>query len=238
MPDAPAAVDAVTFDFYGTLACHRSGGGRGAALVEYLRGAGLECEPWQHQVLYDVFAPEGAAYAPDLGEAERRDYLLRFAERVFRRLGVRPARTPTSPEATALWEILGPASFDVYPEVPAVLARLDRAGYPLAMISNWPCGLAGFCAELSLAPYFRHVLVSAELGCAKPDPGIFAEACRRLDTAPGRILHVGDSLAEDVEGGRGAGLQTLLLVRGEEPATGEAGTIRDLTGVLDHLGIA
>ncbi len=237
MHSESAGVAAVTFDFYGTLARHRSGGGRGAALVEYLRGAGLESEAWQHQVLYDVFAPEGADYTPELDGDERLGYLARFAERVFRRLDVRPARSPTPAEAAALWEILGPASFEVYSEVPDVLARLSRAGYRLALVSNWPCGLAGFCAELGLAPFFDHVLVSAELGCAKPDPGIFAEVCRRLDTAPGRILHVGDSLTEDVEGARGAGLQTLLLVRGE-PATAETRTIRDLTGVLDHLGIA
>ncbi len=237
MPDRPDRVEAITFDFYGTLAYHRSGGGRGAALLEYLRGAGLEGEPWQHQVLYDVFAPEGADYAPGLGKDERRGYLARFAERVFRRLDVRPARSPTPAEAAALWDILGPASFEVYPEVPGVLARLGRAGYRLALISNWPCGLAGFCAELGLAPFFAHVLVSAELGCAKPEPGIFAEACRRLAAPPGRVLHVGDSLAEDVAGARGAGLQTLLLVRGEGSATTETAAIRDLNGLLDHLGI-
>ena len=56
----------MTFDFYNTLVCHRSGHGRGRALMEYLGEQGLSSDPWEHQVLYDLFARHDAEYGPQL----------------------------------------------------------------------------------------------------------------------------------------------------------------------------
>ena len=55
--------------------------------------------------------------------------------------------------------------------------------------------------------YFETIIVSCEVGFAKPSPVIFEHASKRLAIAPGQILHVGDSLAEDIAGARAAGYQ-------------------------------
>ncbi len=47
----------------------------------------------------------------------------------------------------------------------------------------------------------------------KPNPEIFHRACRRLEVEPAESLHVGDSVSEDLEGARAAGLAALLLDR-------------------------
>lgn len=224
-------VDTITFDFYGTLARHRGGRGRGAALMAYLRGAGLDPIPWEHQVLYDVFEPHGREYSPELSPEEKRTYRCRLADRVLRRLEVRGEGVDASRHAARIWEILGPGSLAVFPEAPGVLRRLREDGYRTAVVSNWQCGLGHFCQELGLGGLFDHVIASAEVGSAKPDPDIFREACRRLGSPPERILHVGDSPVDDLEGARAAGMSGVLVARNGGAAEGPS--IESLTELLE-----
>ena len=136
----------MTFDFYQTLVYHRTGQGRGAALMEYLRSQALESEPWEHQVLYDIFEHHAVDYSPDLSEDGRQRYFRQLTKRLFLRLKVQaPAGAERHP-AKKVWELLGPDSFAVFPEVLEVLGRLKKAEYPTAMISNWQHGLGNFFA--------------------------------------------------------------------------------------------
>lgn len=215
-------VEAITLDFYRTLVHHRSGRGRGRELIAYLEGCGFACPPWEHRVLYDVFEAHAREYDP-AAPPDRRDlYYRRLAGRVFERLGIVAPGAEVDRRAPELWEILGPSSLAVYEDVPHALVELRARGFPLAVVSNWQCGLGHFCAELGIAEHFEHVVVSAEVGSEKPDPGIFLEACRRLGADPAHVLHVGDTLVDDVEGSRAAGLQNVLLARGGvEPPPGQ-----------------
>lgn len=232
-------IDAVTFDFFNTLVSHRRADvGRGATLMEYLRSQGLDSDPWEHQVLYDVLEPHAREYAPDHSPAEKHRYLCRLAERVFERLNVRSQIHEARNHAARIWELIGPSSLAVFPDVPGTIERLRAAGYRLAVVSNWQCGLSHFCVELGIRDLFEHVVASAEVGYAKPRREIFDEACRRLAVAPDRVLHVGDTLEHDVEGARAAGMRAVLITRqdqrGEPPGT----AIRGLDGLLPMLGLA
>jgi len=106
-----------------------------------------------------------------------------------------------------------PGSWSVYADVPDVLANLEERGFLLAVVSNWDSHLPALLEALGLARKFRAVSVSAIEETGKPDPEIFLRTCARLAVAPAETLHVGDSLAEDYEGARAAGLQSLLLDR-------------------------
>jgi HAD superfamily hydrolase (TIGR01459 family) len=65
----------------------------------------------------------------------------------------------------------------------------------------------------------------------KPHPAIFAAALRQLgDPEPARVLMVGDSLDHDIEGGRRAGMLTVLITAGVHAKALEGATIRDLAG--------
>lgn len=206
-------IQAVTFDFYNTLVYSRAGHGRGIALMEYLRRAGLESDPWEHRVLYDVFEPHGREYSPTDSPEDRRRYRVRFAQRVFGRLGVRGASAVPEDHAEEIWQLLGPASLALYPDVSSVLAGVKQRDLSVAVVSNWQCGLGHFCTELGIGGLLDEVIASAEVGSAKPEPEIFHEACRRLDVAPERTLHVGDSAVDDLDGARGAGLRAVLVER-------------------------
>ncbi len=91
----------------------------------------------------------------------------------------------------------------------AVVAALQPR-HRLAIITN---GLADVqrprLARSPLQPAFEHVLISEELGAAKPDPAFFEIALARLGRpAPEEVLVVGDSLSSDIAGGAAAGLDT------------------------------
>jgi len=124
-----------------------------------------------------------------------------------------------------------PGSWSVYADVTGVLANLEARGFLLAVVSNWDSHLPALLEGLGLARSFRALSVSAIEETGKPEPEIFLRTCERLAVAPAEALHVGDSLAEDYEGARAAGLQALLLDREDRHPQIED-RIRSLTELL------
>jgi FMN hydrolase / 5-amino-6-(5-phospho-D-ribitylamino)uracil phosphatase len=97
---------------------------------------------------------------------------------------------------------------ELYEGTHAALVRL-AARYPLAAISNGNADLS----TIGLHQHFTFSLSASDYGAAKPDPGIYREACRRLGCAPENVLHVGDDPHTDVYGAYNAGLRTAWINR-------------------------
>ena len=74
-----------------------------------------------------------------------------------------------------------PATYTIFPEVFETLKTLRRTVPRLGTLPNWGWYLPELCEQLGLAPYFDFIVVSARVGCSKPNPCIFRE-----DAAPGR----------------------------------------------------
>jgi HAD superfamily hydrolase (TIGR01509 family) len=72
------------------------------------------------------------------------------------------------------------------------LASLRTAGVRTAFVSNCADNTRPLLEELGLAALVDELVLSCEVGVAKPDPGIFHEALRRLDVAPEEALFVDD----------------------------------------------
>ncbi len=94
------------------------------------------------------------------------------------------------------------------------LRALRNLGLRLAAITN----AAGEhqrakLGALGLGSAFDAVLISGELGVAKPHRAIFRRACRALGVHPAQAVHVGDRLDTDAEGARDAGLHGVWLDR-------------------------
>lgn len=230
-----ARIDAVTIDFYQTLARHRSGRGRGVRFMEFLAQQGWTSAPWEHQVLYDVFEGLHLDYRPAERPEAQRHTLATFARRVFDRLEIAAPAGAADQCAERVWSILGPESMEIYEDVPEALRRLRQAGYPLAIVSNWQCGLASFVDALGIAPAFEHIVASAEVGAEKPDRAIFEEASRLLGVPLERLAHVGDSAADDLEGARQAGMTALHLQRDLPRPPRDAPVITSLVEIADRI---
>jgi YjjG family noncanonical pyrimidine nucleotidase len=64
-------------------------------------------------------------------------------------------------------------------------------------------------ARSPLTRFFEPIVISDEVGVAKPDPAIFDEAFRRMQNpSTSDVLMIGDSLSADIRGGIGYGLDT------------------------------
>jgi putative hydrolase of the HAD superfamily len=122
--------------------------------------------------------------------------------------------------------------FGAYPEVPDALARLRDGGARLAVVSNWDLSLHDVLERTGLRPLVDAVVISAELGVAKPDPTIFRAALQHLDARPEDALHVGDSLDHDIAGARAAGIEAVLVARDGASAPEGVRTIRSLAELV------
>lgn len=122
--------------------------------------------------------------------------------------------------------------FTPYQDTASTLAALRQVGLRTAVVSNWDCSLHQVLASLGLSAAVDAVVVSAEVGAAKPDAEIFRAALDRVRSSPERALFVGDSVETDVAGARGAGLRPLLIDRTDSVEAAGVEKIYSLTDLL------
>lgn len=117
--------------------------------------------------------------------------------------------------------------YQLFPEAEALLAELEAAGHRLGIISNWDARLRPVLEGLGLDRRFHAIVISAEVGVEKPNPEIFRIARERAGAPEGaRLVHVGDSHIDDLDGANAAGFEGRLIDR-------RAG--RDLRAALEDL---
>lgn len=208
-----ATIEALTFDWYGTLANHRHKGRR-MLFSEYLASQGLEAAPWDRGPLYEVFDYYSRVYRPQSSDEEKLTFWTEFTKLLFERSQVSGrGANQIETHAAAIGAIFGADCFQLYPDVQPVLHELKRGGLRLAIISNWHRGLDLFCREMNLSGLMDAVIASADIGIEKPDSGIFSEAVRQLGVKPDRIVHIGDLPQDDFDGAVAAGFKAILIDR-------------------------
>jgi putative hydrolase of the HAD superfamily len=90
------------------------------------------------------------------------------------------------------------------------LARGLRGRYKLSVLSNADASLRERLRRDDLLSLFDDVVISAEVGVAKPDAAVFRMAAERLGLAPAECVFV-DDWDKNVEAAREAGMQALLF---------------------------
>ena len=95
----------------------------------------------------------------------------------------------------------------VFPDACKVLRELDGR-FPLGLITNGPTDPQwAKIDKFDLARIMEVILVSGQLGIAKPDPRIFDVALEGLRVAPEEALMIGNSLEHDHQGAMNAGIR-------------------------------
>jgi putative hydrolase of the HAD superfamily len=100
------------------------------------------------------------------------------------------------------------------------------------VVSNWDVSLHDVLERTRLRALVDAVVISAELGAAKPDPAIFRAALERLGATAGEAMHVGDSVEHDVAGAHAAGLEAVLVARDGAQAPDGVRVVASLEGLL------
>jgi 2-haloacid dehalogenase len=118
---------------------------------------------------------------------------------------------------------------DIYLEHLAICAELNEGAYEvlqtlsrtsqIAILTN---GLQtvqrGRFARSTIKPFIREIVISEEIGVAKPHAGFFEIASARTGNPPkSDILLIGDSLTSDIRGGVDYGIDTCWYNPGGEP---------------------
>ena len=130
--------------------------------------------------------------------------------------------------------------YTLFPGAVELLKTLRERGMKLGIVTN---GLSETHREkialLRISEYFDAIFLADEVGMIKPDPLLFAHACRTLGGAPAHSAMVGDRYDRDIRGALEAGLFTIWLnVRDEElpagaqPPDATCSTIADVGRIL------
>lgn len=104
------------------------------------------------------------------------------------------------------------ASIRMFDDVTACLAELRVQGIKLAICSNLAAPYAAPVKQLTRFTWDA-IAWSFEVGAIKPDQGIYAYLCERLNLSPRNVLMIGDSENEDYLAPINFGMQAIRLRR-------------------------
>jgi len=93
------------------------------------------------------------------------------------------------------------------------LDELKGQSVDLGIISNWDDTAREVLDSANLTGYFEPIIVSSEVGYAKPDPEIFNIALKKAGTGAGDCLYIGDNYYDDALGSRTVGISALIINR-------------------------
>ncbi|HUX38089.1 MAG TPA: HAD family hydrolase [Rectinemataceae bacterium] len=229
----PRRPGAILFDLYGTLFASAAGGEPGIVSDGYGEAATGAPEAWAARVFLaaelraagDPRRPEAFAADIDRGIAAFRDRAR--ANRAFPEIDIAEIVGKLLPGLGAEEGRRISLAHEAWrnPCAPMrgaldLIEALGRGGYRLGIVSNaqfyTPLLFEALFGKTPAALGFEAGLTaySFELGIAKPDPEVFRRAVARLlasGMAPGEILAIGNSAANDVVPASALGLMTALF---------------------------
>ncbi|WBB81097.1 HAD-IA family hydrolase [Micromonospora sp. WMMD882] len=229
-PQPRRRIEAVLFDFHGTLAQVEDARQWVSAAAT---SCGVTLERMRATVLADRLLTAGRAggplphrVPPRLAEVWSDRDLYPHAHRAAYTGLAGTVDAGIDGLADALYErVLSPDGWVPYPDAGPTLAALRAAGVKTAVVSNVGFDLRPMFDAWELTGLVDTFVLSYEVGRRKPDPGIFLRACGLLGVDPEQTLMVGDTPAD--AGAVDAGCATLVL-----PAS-DAGRPHGLGAVLD-----
>jgi len=113
----------------------------------------------------------------------------------------------------------------IWPTV-EILGSLKSAGYPLYGLSNWPAEKWRLVSpKYEFFCWFDDIVISGEVGLAKPDPRIFHLTLERIGRPASECIYIDDS-AHNIEIADQIGFRTILFRSADK-----------LTEQLQQLGI-
>ncbi len=131
---------------------------------------------------------------------------------------------------------------DAYPEVPAVLRDLKKAGLATAILSNGaPAMLEAAVESAGIGTELDHTLSVEDVGIYKPDPRVYRLASERIGVSPSEICFL-SSNSWDAHGASHFGFRVVWVNRFGLPRENLPGRpdveVDDLTALPAILGLA
>ena len=158
---------------------------------------------------------------------------------MLQQLGVEPAPALVAELAeteTAGWT----RAVTLYPETVPTLTGLRERGLLLGLISNCSVQAGAILERIGLAEYFDAIVLSYEVGIAKPDLAIFEHACQQLRVMPAESMFVADGAFTELDAAKALGMVAVKIEQDHQSGDYGTSTVFDhrigrLTEVLDLL---
>ena len=101
------------------------------------------------------------------------------------------------------------------------LAYLNERQLPWGIVTNGSSSQHNKCRAAGLTQLAPFIIVSEEVGYAKPDPRIFRDALNAMGiSSPERVMYVGDNPVADIDGAKRFGMKAAWVRRGREYPAG------------------
>lgn len=229
-------IQAVFFDAAGTLITTAKSVGESYAVIAQKYGMRVTPEELsgRFHICFNGASPLAfpSAQPAAIGELEK-DWWRRVVREVFSPFGAFDRFDDYFDELFA--HFARAESWMLYPEAVETLRELSRRGLKLAVVSNFDSRLIEILHGLGVAGWFDGIFVSSYVGYAKPDRRIFDIILQARQLVPEQVLHVGDSMANDVAGAASAGLKGILVDRKGAHRDAAISRVGSLIEILDHL---
>lgn len=105
-----------------------------------------------------------------------------------------------------------PQAWSVFEDVVPALEDLSR-DHHLLVLSNFDRRLRSILAGHGLLRFFTQVIISSEVGAAKPHPRMFQSALAAASSLPQETLHIGDDFKCDLAGAESCGIHAFHVKR-------------------------
>lgn len=105
-----------------------------------------------------------------------------------------------------------PSAWSVFDDVVHALSDLAR-DHQLLVLSNFDRRLRSILAGHDLMRFFDRVIISSEVGAAKPHARMFEAALEAAGCGEEHCLHIGDDFLCDIEGAQSRGIQAFRVER-------------------------
>ncbi|MEU5976675.1 HAD family hydrolase [Streptomyces sp. NPDC047315] len=231
-PGRPGAVEAVVFDFYGTLVRMVPPLPPTHASVFLRRGLPGPAARWGDQ--WSAGPGDGEEHRAH--SATQETYVAWERDRLRRRAlecGV-PA-DQAADLAVELDRATKSLSLEAFADARPALAALRERGLTVALCSNWYWDLDRAVERTGLADLVDVVVTSARAGARKPHPLMYDTVLEECGTAADRALFVGDMWTPDVLGPLARGMRAVHLHRPDPAVRGAAPPLPDGAARIEGL---
>jgi putative hydrolase of the HAD superfamily len=218
-------VSAVVFDWYGTLASPNEDDFWNRLPQIILDGGG---EPVAEAIAeWESYPLEHRAHSAS--EATYRAWQRQRLERLFDACDVPEpavARLSSELDATRYSRL-----FEVFDDVPEVLADLRSRGLVVGLCSNWDWDLERQLVHNDIREMFDFTVVSACIGYRKPHSAVFETVLERAVVPQESVVFVGDSWRDDICGALEFGIAVVHIARSgacEQAEHGQIACVGDL----------
>ena len=240
----------VLFDLFGTLILFKPqvsilqiAGTRWVSTMEWLREQMGDALP---RLAFDDFVAAMAATTEEIVRGRPPEYIEILSQERFRRalmrVGVSGDVGVEMAQRLSLRHMEYLASTTTMPSEHATLLASLGQRCSIGLISNFdhsPTALR-LLGKHAIDHLLRVTIISADFGRRKPHPSIFHAALAALGTEARDALYVGDTLLDDVQGARAAGMDVAWInaagapiPAGDEAPTYTVGKLTEIEALLE-----